>query len=164
MKEIYTRRSIRKYTNQKVEKEKLIKLLDAAMNAPTAVNRQEWRFVVVEEPSLLREIAEKMPNAHMVSGASAALIVCGDCTVATAPEYIYVDCGAAIQNILLMATKELLGACWCAIGPSQDRIVSIKSLLNLPEEFLPVACVAIGYPNEEKEENNRYDEEKVTWM
>lgn len=164
MKEIYERRSIRKYTDQLVEKEKLVKMLNAAMNAPTAKNRQEWRFLVIQDRQILDAIAEKGVYMQMMKQANAAIVVCGDLEEAVFPEYVYTNCGAAIQNMLLTATEEGLGTCWCAIGPNQDRIDLFKSLIQLDEKILPVACVAIGYPDEEKEANNRYDEKKVQWI
>ena len=68
------------------------------------------------------------------------------------------------ENLLLEAHSLGLGCCWCAIGPNEDRIVPTKEILNLPEHYLPVANIAIGWPAEEKEENHRYDENKVMWI
>ena len=109
-------------------------------------------------------MAEAMPNTHMSAHAGACIVVCGDTTIQPKAEYIYVDCGAAIENLLLKAHSLGLGCCWCAVGPNEDRIIPTKEILNLPEHYLPVANIAIGWPNEEKEENHRYDENKVTWM
>ena len=161
---INTRRSIRKYTDQPVSEELLVKLLEAAMNAPTARNLQEWKFVVVTNKELQKKMAEAMPNTHMSAHAGACIVVCGDTTIQPKAEYIYTDCGAAIENLLLKAHSLGLGCCWCAVGPNEDRIIPTKEILNLPEHYLPVANIAIGWPNEEKEENHRYDENKVTWM
>ncbi len=164
MNEIYTRRSIRKYTGQLVEKEKIEKMLDAAMNAPTAMNKQEWRFIVVQNQELLNKIADNHPYANMIRESSTAIIVCGDKEATTNEEFIYTDCGAAIQNMLLTAVTEGLGTCWCAVGPSEERIQAVQSILELEQKLLPVACVAVGYAAEQKEKNNRYDGSKVTWI
>ena len=100
---INTRRSIRKYTDQPVEDELLVKMLEAAMNAPTARNMQEWKFVVVKNKELQEKMAKAMPNTHMSAHAGACIVVCGDTTIQPKAEYIYVDCGAAIENMLLNA-------------------------------------------------------------
>ncbi len=164
MNEIYERRSIRKYTGHEVEKEKIVKMLDAAMNAPTAMNKQEWRFIVVQDQAVLNEISDNHPYAKMIKESSSAIIVCGDKEVSINDEFIYTDCGAAIQNMLLTAVTEGLGTCWCAIGPSEERIQAVQSILKLENNLLPVACVAVGYAAEQKDRNNRYDEKKVRWM
>ena len=161
---INTRRSIRKYTEKPVEDELLIKMLEAAMNAPTARNLQEWKFVVIKDRSVLKQIADALRSAKMTEHAGAAVVVLGDKTIQPKDEYIYVDCGAAIENLLLEAHSLGLGCCWCAIGPNEDRIEPIREILGLEEHLVPVANIAIGWPDEEKEANHRYDEKKVTWI
>jgi len=161
---INTRRSIRKYTNEPVHDDYLIKLLEAAMNAPTARNLQDWKFIVIKNKELQKKIAEALPNTHMSAHAAACIVVLGDKTIQPKDEYIYVDCGAAIQNLLLEAHSLGLGCCWCAIGPNEDRIIPLKELLNIADHLIPVANIAIGWPDETKEENYRYDENKVTWV
>lgn len=161
---INKRRSIRKYLNQPVEEEKIISLLKAAMNAPTAKNRQEWRFAVISDKELLTRFAtEVSPYTSMVKDASYAIVVSGDLHVTPSKEYICVDCAAAIENMLLCAVELELGCCWCGLADNEDRVSKTKQLLNLPDNFYPVAIVAIGYPDEVKEPNNRYDPEKVTY-
>ncbi len=161
---INTRRSIRRYTEQPVDDTQLLKLLEAAMNAPTARNLQEWKFVVIKNKELQAKIAKAMPNTHMSAHAAACIVVLGDKTIQPKDEYIYVDCGAAIENLLLKAHEMGLGCCWCAVGPNEDRIAPMRELLNLPEHLVPVANIAIGWPDETKEANHRYDEKKVTWI
>lgn len=161
---INTRRSIRKYQNQPVEDELLVKLLEAAMNAPTARNLQEWKFIVVKNRHLQEKIAKALPNTHMSYHAGACIVVLGDKTIQPKDEYIYVDCGAAIENLLLEAHSLGLGCCWCAVGPNEDRILPLRELLNIDDHLVPVANIAIGWPDEMKEENHRYDEQKVTWI
>ena len=75
---IATRTSIRDYTRQTVEKDKIDKMLQAAMAAPTAMNRQPWHFVVVDQRSLLDQLAEANPHAKMLKKAPLAIVVCGE--------------------------------------------------------------------------------------
>lgn len=161
---INTRRSIRKYTEKPVEGENLVKMLEAAMNAPTARNLQEWKFIVIENKDIQTKIAKALPNTHMSAYAGVCIVVLGDKTIQPKDEYIYVDCGAAIENLLLEAHSLGLGCCWCAIGPNEDRIEPIREILGLEEHLVPVANIAVGWPDEKKEANHRYDEKKVTWI
>lgn len=161
---INKRRSIRKYQNKPIEEEKILTLLKAAMNAPTAKNCQEWRFAVVTNKDLLKHLAKEVsPYTSMVKDAACAIIVSGDLTVNGSKEYICTDTAAAIENILLAAVELDLGCCWCGIADNEDRVACTRRLLSLPEHFYPTGMVAIGYPAEEKEPNNRYDENKVTY-
>ncbi len=161
---INKRRSIRKYQDKPIEEEKIIALLKSAMNAPTAKNRQEWRFAVVTDKVLLARLAtEVSPYTSMVKDAGCAIIVSGDLNVTPSKEYICTDTAAAIENILLTAVELDLGCCWCGIADNEDRVVNTRRLLSLPENYYPTGMIAIGYPGEEKEPNDRFDPEKVTY-
>ncbi len=162
LKEIRNRHSIRRYTEEKIERKDIVKLLKAAMQAPTARNEQSWRFIVVDDEKALKKMATFSPNTPMLNDAKAAIVVMGDTTI-NRKEYIYVDCAAAIENILLEATHIRIGACWCAIGPNKDRIDNYMSFFKFKKKLLPVAVIALGYPAEEKEFIDRYDENKVIW-
>lgn len=162
IKEIETRRSIRKYSNKEVNKEELVDLLKAAMHAPTARNLQEWRFVVSNNREVLDAISD-IPGYAMLKEAGAVIVVCGDLNISKY-EYIHVDCAAAVQNILLEAKHLGIGTCWCAASPREERVNPLKEYLKLPENILPVALISIGYPGEDKDIEDRYDEKKITWL
>lgn len=164
LKEIKQRHSIRKYLNKPIEEEKIIMLLKAAMQAPTAMNRQEWRFTVIQDRKTLDDMESMTPYMTMAKEAMAAILVCGDRDVNKFDGYIYVDCAAAIQNILLEATHLELGTCWCGIAPKEERIEKFKTYFDLPDSYLPVGLVMIGYPNETKEYVDRFDMNKVTYF
>lgn len=163
LEEIRVRQSIRRYTNQPIEEEKIKALLKAAMRAPTAQNRQEWRFLVVQDRESLDNIALFSPYTGMMKQAQAAIIVLGDREVTPIDAYIYVDCAAAIQNILLEGVHLGLGTCWCAIGPNEERIEAFRNYFNFLNTYLPVAVIAIGYPDETKPLIDRYDENKIIY-
>ena len=76
MEAIFTRRSIRKYTKQPVSDEVLKELLEAAMYAPSAGNRQPWCFVVINDRKILNKIPEYHPYAQMLKEAPVAILVC----------------------------------------------------------------------------------------
>lgn len=75
LKELYDRQSIRHFTTQKVEEEKIEKLLRAAMNAPTARNRQDWRFLVIRNKEALNTMQELQPYTGMMKEAACAILV-----------------------------------------------------------------------------------------
>ncbi len=158
---ILDRRSIRRFSDQKIDDKQIKSLLTAAMYAPSAVNMQPWHFVVIDDPSMMKKIMEIHPHARMLQSASHAIVVCGDEHLQHADGYWVVDCGAATQNMLLAAHTMELGACWVGIHPREERLTSFSRLLQLPSHVLPFALVALGYPEEQKPRPQRFHAEKV---
>lgn len=148
--DIMTRTSVRAYTDRKVDKATVDTLLRAAMAAPTAANKQPWRFVVVDKPELLQTISENMKNMKMAREAQLAVVLCGDTTVCLpgeARDFWIQDVSAASENLLLAAHAVGLGAVWCGIYPAQDRVKDFSEWLHLPSTLIPMACICIGYPS-----------------
>lgn len=149
---IMTRVSVRAYTDRKVDDEKIETLLRAAMAAPSAGNKQPWRFVVVRDRQILGAIAANLHTMTMADKAPVAIVVCGDMND-TFPgdglDYWVEDASAATENLLLAAHSLGLGAVWCGIYPMQERVAFIKDLLHLPENIVPLNVVPIGYPDEQ---------------
>ena len=158
---ILDRRSIRKYTDQKIEDQVITKLITAAMYAPSAVNRQPWHFVVIDQRRMLDQIMEVHPYAGMLRTASHAIVVCGDEQEQHDDGYWVVDCGAATENLLLAAYSLGLGSCWVGLHPREGRKKAIAELLDLPGHVQPFALVALGYPQEVKPRPDRFHPEKV---
>jgi nitroreductase len=142
---ILTRRSIRAFLDQPVEAEKTETLLKAAMYAPSALNEQPWRFVVITDRSLFAQIMRVYPYAGMLRSAPLAILVCGDLNLEKAPGNWVLDCASATQNMLLAAHAIGLGAVWSGIYPEQDRMHALTAMLHLPHEVIPFALVAVGY-------------------
>ena len=165
---IFGRRSIRAYQARPVADAVVDDLLRAAMAAPSACAKDPWRFVVVRKPSLLRAIAQALPNGGMLADAAVGIIVCGDLGAAHGGElsYLLQDCSAAIENLLLAAHAVGLGACWLGVHPRQARIDALIRLVALPDRVLPIAGIALGWPAEEKPARTRYSAAYVhneTW-
>jgi nitroreductase len=158
---IYKRRSIRKYTNEPVDRAQLKELIKAGMNAPSANNQQPWHFVIIDERKLLDEIPEFHPYAQMLKAAPAAILVCGDRTIDTAGRYWVQDCSAATENILLEIADCDLGGVWLGVYPREDRVEGIRNLLNLPPHIIPFSIVSIGHPAETKPPKNIFDESRI---
>ena len=164
MNTILTRTSIRAYTDQPVEDEKIEALLRAAMAAPSAGNKQPWRFVVVKDKNTLGAIADNLHTMTMAKDAPLAVIVCGDMN-ATFPgeglDYWVEDASAATENLLLAAHAQGLGAVWCGIYPMQERVAFLRELLSLPEHIVPLNVVPIGYPAESPTPKDKWKPEYI---
>jgi nitroreductase len=158
---IKTRRSIRKYTGKTVPNEIVTKLLEAAMYSPSARDTEPWHFIVVTQKELLHKIPKIHPYANMMYEAPLAILVCGDMSIEHIPEYIAIDCAAATQNLLLAARDLGLGTVWVGVYPRMERIEPLINLFELPESILPISLVAVGYPNEEVEQPERFKKNRI---
>lgn len=162
---IFRRRSIRKYVDQPVDVETLTLLLQAAMAAPTATNSQPWEFIVITETETLDRIRSKLLSARY--NAPAAIVVCGNPSIAnnsSAQRFWEQDCSAATENILIAATGLGLGSVWIGIHPLPSVIKSVRELLDIPKNVIPLAMVYVGYPSEEKPARTQYNEHRVHWQ
>ena len=163
---ILSRTSVRAYTDQKVEKAKIEKLLRAAMAAPTAVNKQAWHFVVIEDKHILEQIAEEIPTAKMAARAPLAITVCGDMKKALDGEgrdFWVQDASAATENLLLTAHAMGLGAVWTGVYPIKDKVEATRALLKLPETIVPLGTIVIGYPKEKPLPKDKWKPENVSY-
>ncbi len=163
MEAIFIRRSIRKYKDQPVEKEKIEKLLRAAMQAPSAGNQQPWEFIVVQEKDNLKKLSKMSPYSKFIKDAPVAFVLIANEERMKFPEHWQQDMGAAAQNILLEAVELELGAVWVGVAPLEDRVNYVKNMFNLRETLKPYCVIALGYPAEGQENKfiDRYDETRV---
>lgn len=161
---IMTRASVRAYSERPLTKETLDTLLHAAMAAPTAVNLQPWRIVVVTDSALRNKISGEIQSMAMAKDAQASIILCGDMD-ATLPgdgkDFWVQDVSAATENLLLAANAVGLGAVWCGIYPVNDRVEFFSKLLELPDNVVPLSCVNVGYPAAPVTPKDKWDSSKV---
>ena len=153
------RRSIRAYSGEPVDDAELTKLLEAAMAAPSAKNRQPWHFVVVRDRGKLGELSQAHPYGKMLAGAAAAIAVCGDMNIA--PDYWIQDCSAATENILIAVAALGLGAVWLGCHPRPERVSAIRKILGIPEHIGVLSLISLGRPGEEKQPRTQYDETRI---
>lgn len=160
MNAIFHRTSIRKYTEEPVAPGEIEQMLRAAMAAPSACNQQPWEFYVVTDRERLDAMASCSPYAKMLHTAPLGFAVCcrANCRI---PEYAQIDCAAATENLLLMADTLGLGAVWIGIAPQPERMADARAALGLPEELYAFAFVACGHPAVEKQQQDRYEPERV---
>lgn len=162
MKEIFTRRSIRKYEDKAVSDEKIQKLLRAAMYAPSAGNEKPWHFIVIKDREILNEIPKFHPYTQMLLEAPLAIVPCCDTSNLKYNGAFWVqDMAASIQNILLEAKHLGLGSCWCGVYSRQELVDKVSQLLGTPKHIIPVAIIALGYPGEEREVRERFNPDRV---
>ena len=149
---IFTRRSVRKFTEKPIEEEKLRQILEAAMSGPSCVNARDWAFVVVTEKEKLRQMAQANGRpAQPLKEAAAGILV--------------IDGAIAAQNICLSAQAMGIGSVWLGTWPQMDRVENQRWLFDLPETVTPHSIIALGYPAGESAapRESRYEEDRVHW-
>jgi len=157
LKTITTRRSVRKFKPTPVSDQDIHDLLEAAMNAPSAVNEQAWQFVLLSGNVLADFLAI---NDNTPKSAPVAILICQDLAAEKATGYSVQDCAAATQNILLAAHAKGLSTVWTTVFP--NNVQAVQSLLHIPATVQPFACVPVGYSAEgEKNIASRFNEKKV---
>ena len=163
---IATRTSIRDYEARPVEKEKIEKMLRAAMAAPTAMNKQPWHFVVVDQRNVLDALAGANPYAKMLKKAPLAIVVCGNTDKMIeggGRDFWIQDASAATENLLLAAHAMGLGAVWTGAYPSEERCISISKVLSLSDNLIPLNMIVVGYPAEQLQPKQKFKEENISY-
>jgi nitroreductase len=150
---INTRRSVRAYADRPIPEAVLGRVLEAARLAPSARNRQPWRFVVVKDAATRGQLAT-MANSQLFVAQAPVVIVCCGKRYSHRSSWIgdnlyLVDLGIAIEHLALAARHEGLGTCW--IGAFQDQ--PIKKLLGVPADYDVVMLLPVGYPASEDQFN-----------
>lgn len=167
LKALFSRRSIRSFTDSTVSSDAIQDILEAAMSAPSAGNQQPWHFVVIQDRKLLDQVPDFHPYALMCRTASVSILICGDPTLEKHSGYWVQDCAAATENTLIAVHAKELGGVWLGIYPREDRVSGFRKLLGIPEHVIPFALVPIGYPAEQKPPRpDRFNELRVhqnTW-
>jgi len=145
MEAIKKRCSVRSYQDRPVEEEKMDKVLEAARLAPSASNRQEWRFVVVQDRDTRQRLMKAAKNQIFVGEAPVVIACCAkaDDHIMTCGQMCYpIDVAIAIEHMVLEATEEGLGTCW--IGAFYED--QVKEILGIPQDVRAVELLALGYP------------------
>lgn len=159
---LFTRRSIRKYKKDKpIGDDVLNFILDAAMCAPSARNKQPWHFLVTRDRKKLDQLSELHPYGKMLKDATMAIMVCGDIKLEDRESANALNGAAATQNLLLAAHAAGLGAVWLGMYPRKERTEAMREVFNYPENIIPVSLISLGYPAEEKPRNNNFKPERI---
>lgn len=144
---IATRKSVRAYLDKPIEEEKLNAVLEAARLAPSASNRQEWRFVIVREKEVRSQIAMAAGQQMFIAQAPVIIVACAetDGHLMTCGEPCYpIDVAIALDHLTLRAVELGLGTCWIGKFNADE----VKKILGIPDEIKVVQLMPLGYPVE----------------
>jgi nitroreductase len=168
---ILGRRSVRSFAPRKVEPAVLKTLLEAAVWAPTALHKEPWGFVIVQNKDILKNISDlakplfieelkkfgtredvlKHTDGNLFYDAGTLIIICGK----TNGHLPIADCWMAAENMILAAWAMNLGSCVVASALPAMNLPEVKSTLGIPTGFVAVAPVIIGYPKAETAPSSR---------
>lgn len=163
MKEIFERVSIRKYTDQPVEEEKILAILRAAMAAPSAGNQQPWEFFVVRDRGMLEALSAVSPYSGCTKAAPLA-IVSAYREKLWAPAYAQIDMSIAMENLWLACTEQGLGGVWLGIAPIEERMKAVEEIVGIPEGLRAFAIFPLCYPAEKRAQQDRFDESRIHFV
>lgn len=150
---IYKRRSIREYTDAEISIAQLHEIIRAGMWAPSGMNNQPWRFVIIQDPEIKEQLAQQTHYSHIVRGANALI------AVYLSQEEMYdavkdhQSAGACIQNMLLAAEALELGAVW--LGQILKNKTEVNRILGLTDNFDLMAVVVLGHPLHHNQKSKR---------
>lgn len=163
------RRSIRKYKDTEVEDEKLQNILEVARIAPSAANRQEWKFIIVKDKETREKLVEAANGQTFVAEAPVTIVACSTESERVMPcgQYAYtVDLSIAVSFMILEATELGLGTCW--LGAYDEE--KVRNILQIPERIRVPAMFTLGYADESPHQRPRKhiseiisSEKYVTW-
>jgi nitroreductase len=150
---IYTRRSVRQFTDQPVAREQLLEIIKAGTWAPSGQNNQPWRFVIVKSADVRSELAKHTRYDFVIKRAPVCIAVFVDRKAMYHDVKDHQSMGACIQNMLLAAHALGLGAVW--LGEILKNAEGVRSLLGLPQEMEFMAVVALGHPASRNQTSTR---------
>ena len=142
---IYSRRSVRKYTDEPVSKELMIDLLKAAMAAPSACNNKPWEYIAITDSTVMDKLRSVM--AYGKYNAPAAFVVLYNDKLGSSPAcspFWQQDLSASVENILIAAAGMGLGTVWLGAHPKEEVLTTRHSRLHLAESVLPLAVLYVG--------------------
>jgi nitroreductase len=160
---IRSRQSVRSYLDKPVQQDTLDELFEAASLAPSAGNRQEWRFIAVTDPEMRMKLARAAAGQAFVGEAACVIAACAetDGHAMRCGQLCYpIDVAIAIDHMTLRAIELGLGTCW--IGAfSEDEV---KKLLGIPKPVRVVELLTVGYPRDARvREKSRLEREKIAF-
>ncbi len=159
-----SRRSIRKFQNKEVEKEKIDVILKSALLSPSSRSIRPWQFIAVTDADLIRQLSLcREPASRFLSGAPLAIVVLAD----KGSSDVWIEDSSIAATIIQLAVQDLdLGSCWIQVRErfhtEQETAGDyIREVLEIPEQYCVECMIAIGYPAEEKKP---YDESTLLYQ
>lgn len=152
---IYSRRSIREYTDEEVSSAQLHEIIKAGTWAPSGLNNQPWRFVIIKDQEFGEQLAQLTRYGHIIRAAKALIAVFLDKNAMYDEVKDHQAAGACIQNMLLATEALGLGAVW--LGQILLNKKKVNGILGLDEEMDLMAFLAIGHPLHRNQSSTRKD-------
>jgi nitroreductase len=150
---LYTRRSVRSFTAEPVADEQVMEIIRAGSWAPSGLNNQPWRFVVVRGEEKRLELASFTKYRRIIENAPLAIAVFCDRQAMYNDTKDHQSMGACLQNMLLAAHALGLGAVW--LGEILKSSSEVRDLLDLPDQMELMAVVAVGHPRDRGQSSSR---------
>ena len=165
MKEIFHRISVRKYEDRPVEKEKILEIIRAGMQAPSAANQQPWEFYVITDREILTRLGsrEVSPFTRMTRKAPVAIVTAYR-TDGPVPEMAEIDMAISLENMWLMADSLGLGGVMLGIAPAKARMDAVREIVGIPDHLQPFTIFPFGYPAEDRPQEDRFDETRIHYL
>ena len=161
---IFSRVSVRQFTNKPVNEDQMERILRAAMQSPSAGNQQPWKFVVVTNPEVLESLSKTNLYSGFVKDAPCAIVIVGDMEVVKYEGYIDIDCAIASENIMLEAHQLGLGSCMIGVAPEEKNMNHVSEVLSLGTKHRPFTIIAVGHPLNASEVKSRFDIKKISYI
>lgn len=164
MDEIYTRVSIRKWEDKPVEDEKILQILKAGMQAPSAKNQQPWEFWVVTNKEKIQELSTCSPYSKCIANAPVVLALGYYKEGLEAQEFAANDMAIAQENIWLETTTQGLGGVWIGTCPVRERMDIVHEMVGMPDDIEAFSLFALGYPAQERTQKDRFHEDRIHYI
>ena len=164
MNEIFHRTSIRKFEDRPVEKEKILQILKAGMQAPSTGNQQPWEFYVVTDPATIDALSKSHRFAGCAAGAPVVIVPVYRTNGLMFPEWAQIDLAIAQENMWLETDSLGLGGVWLGIAPQEERMKAVENILCLPDTVRAFAIFPYGYPAEERKQQDRFDASRIHFV
>lgn len=148
MNSIFLRKSIRKFIEKDVEKEKVSKLISAGFAAPSAGNQRPWEIYVITNKQIIKKLSEITIRSECAKNAPLLIVPCINYEFVSHKDYYGLDMSACCENILIEAVELGLGAVWLGIYPNKERIALANKIMGLQSSLDVFSIIPIGYPCE----------------
>jgi nitroreductase len=158
---IKSRRSIREFRNEEISDEMVREILEAGRWAPSGLNNQPWKFIVVKDVKVKNELANFTKYRRIIENSKILIVVFLDKKESYDRTKDIQAIGACIQNMLLQIHSLGLGSCW--IGEILNQREKVESFFSVPESFELMAVLAIGYPEKKKRTSTRKSLEELIY-
>ena len=161
MNSIFHRVSIRKYKEQPVEEDKILQILKAGMQAPSACNQQPWEFYVVTDKDKIKQLAKCTPYAGCAAEAPVIIVPVYRTEGLPAVQMVPIDMGICMENMWLETDALGLGGVCIGVSPIPEFMNAVRQVLDIPKNLEVFSLFALGYPDEVKVQQERFEENRI---